>query len=237
MDAICGLSGSYLAMDYNAKAASILRDYPVSNLENGFPLRKHDFLLDISDLDMTQAMALYRLGQYTPTQKADPDNALYYLNKVLDTPLCLYHTAGTHGKNDGISHTFRRRGHIMTRAKRFIILLLTFVPILPAWVFAGDDGLFRSMPSSIPRPGVLRVSTATFYSKTKINDILTTQYGVKKPRLLSSITDLELGLTRNLALIGSIPYYADLFTQEKRGYKSGAGDATAGMRFSHELPG
>lgn len=86
VDAICGLSGSYLAMGNNGKVASILRDYPVSGIESGFPLRNHDFLLDSSDLEMTQAIALYRLGQYTPTEKADPDNALYHLNKVLDTP-------------------------------------------------------------------------------------------------------------------------------------------------------
>lgn len=86
VDAICGLSGSYLANGNNSKAASILRDYPVSDLEKGFPLRKHDFLLDSGDLEITQAMALYRLGQYSPAQKADPDNALYHLNRVLDTP-------------------------------------------------------------------------------------------------------------------------------------------------------
>ncbi len=86
VDAICGLSGSYLANGNNSKVASILRDYPVSDIEKGFPLRKHDVLLDSGDLEMTQAMALYRLGQYSPDQKADPDNALYHLNRVLDTP-------------------------------------------------------------------------------------------------------------------------------------------------------
>ena len=86
VDAICGLSGSYLALGNNSKAASILTDYPVSDLEKGFPFVEHDFLIDSGDLEMTLAMALYRMGQYSSTQKTDPDNALYHLNKVLDTP-------------------------------------------------------------------------------------------------------------------------------------------------------
>jgi hypothetical protein len=86
VDAICGLAGSYLAIQSNSKVVSILTDYPVSHIEKGFPFQKHDLLIDSGDLDITQAMALYRLGKYSSTQQADPDNALYHLNKVLDSP-------------------------------------------------------------------------------------------------------------------------------------------------------
>lgn len=124
----------------------------------------------------------------------------------------------------------------MNHINRFIIVLLVLIPLFPAWGFAGEEGIFRSVPSSIPRPGVLRVANDAFYSKTQVNDVLKNQYGVKEPRLLSNITNLELGVTRNIALIGSVPYYADLFTQKKRGYKSGAGDVTAGVRYFMNFP-
>ncbi len=86
VDAICGLAGAYLANGNNNKAATILQDYPVSDVSRGFPFRKHDFLIEAGHLEMVQAMALYRLGLYTSAESEDPDNALYHLNNVLAKP-------------------------------------------------------------------------------------------------------------------------------------------------------
>jgi hypothetical protein len=86
VDTLCGLSGAYLANGNNNKAATVLKEYPVSDVSKGFPLRKHDFLLESGHLEIVQSMALYRLGVYSPTESADPDNALYHLNKVLAKP-------------------------------------------------------------------------------------------------------------------------------------------------------
>lgn len=126
----------------------------------------------------------------------------------------------------------------MNILQRIAFFLLVLVPLLSAEAFAGDSGLFRIISTDIPPRGVLRVSNVTFHSKTRINDVLRNQYGVENPRLLSSITSLELGLTRNLALTGSIPYFADLFDQAgKGGHKAGAGDIAAGLRLSFDLQG
>ncbi|MHB9028387.1 MAG: tetratricopeptide repeat protein [Candidatus Latescibacterota bacterium] len=86
VDTITGLSGAYLANGNNNKAATILKDYPVSDVARGFPLRKHDFLLESGHLEIVQSMALYRLGLYSPAESADPDNAVYHLNRVLAKP-------------------------------------------------------------------------------------------------------------------------------------------------------
>jgi len=86
VDILCGLAGSYLASGNNNKAAAILKDYPVSDIAQGFPLRRHDFLLEEEHLEIVQAMAFYRLGMYSQTENADPDNAVFHLNMVLTKP-------------------------------------------------------------------------------------------------------------------------------------------------------
>ena len=48
--------------------------------------RKHDFFIDMGDLEVVQAMAFYRLGKYSSAEQADPDNATYHLNQALYTP-------------------------------------------------------------------------------------------------------------------------------------------------------
>lgn len=86
VDALCGLAGSYLASGNNNKAVTILKDYPVKDIEKAFPLKKHDFLLESGHLEVVQAMAFYRLGLYSSAESADPDNAVYHLNKALAKP-------------------------------------------------------------------------------------------------------------------------------------------------------
>jgi len=58
----------------------------VSDIAQGFPLRRHDFLLEEEHLEIVQAMAFYRLGMYSQTENADPDNAVFHLNMVLTKP-------------------------------------------------------------------------------------------------------------------------------------------------------
>ncbi len=86
VDALTGLAGSYLASGEYEKTVLMFSQYTVSSFAEGFPLRRHDFFLDEDDLEIVQAMALYRLGKYSPTESADPDNALYHLNRVLAVP-------------------------------------------------------------------------------------------------------------------------------------------------------
>jgi len=87
VDALCGLSGSYLADGDNMKVIDSFKKYTVESYEDVFPLKEHDFFLDETDLEIVQAMACYRLGLYSSTEKADPDNAVYHLNQVLITPI------------------------------------------------------------------------------------------------------------------------------------------------------
>jgi len=87
VDLICGLAGSYLARGDDTKVIDLFKKYTVSSYEAGFPLKKHDFLIDETDLEIVQAMACYRLGLYSPEQRADPDNAVYHMNLILLDPI------------------------------------------------------------------------------------------------------------------------------------------------------
>jgi hypothetical protein len=110
---------------------------------------------------------------------------------------------------------------------------LLFLFLFPALSHAFDAGLFRTLPADTPRLGVLRAVNSSFYSRLKPNAALVRDYSVEHARVLTSVTDLELGLPGRLALTVSLPYSADLFTQHDRhGYKGGAGDISAGFRFS-----
>ena len=86
VDTIAGLSGSYLAAGENSSVINLFNKYEISSYEDAFPLKDHDFSLDSGDLEIVQAMALYRLGVYSSTDQPDPDNATYHLNQALFTP-------------------------------------------------------------------------------------------------------------------------------------------------------
>lgn len=87
VDSICGLSGSYLAANENTKVIETFTRYTVSSFDEAFPLKKHDFFLDERDLDIVHALAFYRLGLYSPNERANPDNALCYVNRLLYVPI------------------------------------------------------------------------------------------------------------------------------------------------------
>ncbi len=87
VDSICGLSGSYLAANENTKVIETFTRYTVSSFDEAFPLKKHDFFLDERDIEIVQALALYRLGLYSPNEKANPDNALWHVNRLLYVPM------------------------------------------------------------------------------------------------------------------------------------------------------
>ena len=86
VDAITGLAGSYLAYNANNNVVNMFEEYPVSSVDDGFPLDEHDFFLGPDDLEIAQSMALYRLGLYSSAESPDPNNAVYHLNQVLLTP-------------------------------------------------------------------------------------------------------------------------------------------------------
>jgi len=86
VDALCGLSGSYLAAGENANVINLFKKYKISSYDEAFPFGKHDFSISKGDLEIVQAMALYRLGMYSSVDQADPDNATYHLNQALYTP-------------------------------------------------------------------------------------------------------------------------------------------------------
>ncbi len=86
VDALCGLSGSYLAAGENVNVINLFKKYKVSSYDDAFPFSKHDFSINKGDLEIVQALAFYRLSMYSPTEQADPDNAIYHLNQALYSP-------------------------------------------------------------------------------------------------------------------------------------------------------
>jgi len=99
VDALSGLSGSYLARGENIKITNLFKDKIVSSYENVFPLKKHDFFLEEGHLEIVQAMAFYRMGYYTDTdnplaENPETDNALYHLNQALSVPYVYTDPAG-----------------------------------------------------------------------------------------------------------------------------------------------
>ena len=86
VDALCGLSGSYLAAGENANVINLFKKYKISSYDEAFPFGKHDFSINKGDLEIVQTMAFYRLGMYSSAEQADPDNATYHLNQALYTP-------------------------------------------------------------------------------------------------------------------------------------------------------
>jgi len=102
------------------------------------------------------------------------------------------------------------------------------------WTY--DRGFFRTVPSTTPARGILRLSNTSLYSDIPANNVLVRTYGVKDPRIFTSVSEIEVGVTDWLALSGSIPYYDDMFTQGNRsGDKTGAGDVVIGFRLSRRF--
>ena len=115
-----------------------------------------------------------------------------------------------------------------------VVWLLFVSGVFSGLADADGDGLFRSIPADSPKKGILRLTNVSFYSKVPVNDVLKTKYGVTKSRIMSSINDVEYGISNSLALTGTLPYYADFFSQgSNKGEKTGGGDIAAGMRFSY----
>jgi len=105
--------------------------------------------------------------------------------------------------------------------------------IIGGFSFAGDYGMFRTIPFNTPKQGALWLSNTSFYSSLTVNNILTSEYGISDTRIFSSVTNFHLGITDYLAFTGSMPYYADLFKQGAgNGEKTGPGDVTLGLRVS-----
>ena len=132
---------------------------------------------------------------------------------------------------------FRKAPQIMQRIiwgpLRLTLMGMIAALSLPVVSYAGDAGLFRTVPVDTPARGILRVSNGSFYAKTQVNSVLADRYAVEHPRLFSNVTGFELGILNSLSLTGSLPYYADLFSQHGRnGHKAGVGDVAAGLRVS-----
>lgn len=124
----------------------------------------------------------------------------------------------------------------MTKSRKYIAVISLAVLLIAADSDAGDLGFFRTVPAETPDRGILRMSSTSFYSDIMTNQVLAQKYGVKNPRIFSSISEFEIGITNSLALNGSIPYYADIFTQgSKSSKKTGAGDVVLGFRLSRKM--
>lgn len=124
----------------------------------------------------------------------------------------------------------------MTKLKRIIAIISLAMLLAANYSSAGDSGFFRTVPVETPDRGILRMSNTSFYSDITVNDVLIQRYGVKDTRIFSSITEFELGITNSLAFNGSLPYYADLFSQgSKSGKKTGAGDVVLGFRLARKM--
>ena len=86
LDTICGVSGCYLARGENSRVVSYLDQFDLDYYEPFFPLEHHDFFLDRGDLELTYALAFYRLGIYSTGEGEDPNNAVYHLSQALPAP-------------------------------------------------------------------------------------------------------------------------------------------------------
>lgn len=86
VEALCGLSGAYLAAGEITDVVTIFKRYTISSYDGAFPFRKHDYSINRDDLEIVQAMAFYRLKIYSSTEQPDPDNAVYHFNQALYTP-------------------------------------------------------------------------------------------------------------------------------------------------------
>lgn len=120
----------------------------------------------------------------------------------------------------------------MTYRAYIIVFVLSATAILPGFAKA-DTGLFRTLPAGTPERGTIWVSNSAFYAPIEANSVLKDRYGVTESKILSSLTHASLGLTNRLAMTGTFPFYADVFSQGSRsGDKTGPGDVAVGLRMS-----
>ena len=75
----------------------------------------------------------------------------------------------------------------MTKSRKYIAVISLAVLLIAADSDAGDLGFFRTVPAETPDRGILRMSSTSFYSGIMANPVLAQKYGVKDPRIFSSI--------------------------------------------------
>ncbi len=121
----------------------------------------------------------------------------------------------------GISNTNSRTVSILT------------VGLLAACIGAAraETGFFRVQPVVTPARGMVRITNTSFYSPVTPNAYLRTRYGLADEHVFSTVSAADVGVTDRIALTGTLPFYADTFTQSSRsGRKTGPGDVSAGFR-------
>lgn len=111
-------------------------------------------------------------------------------------------------------------------------VLIMMVACIPS-VRADHHGLFRTPPVYTPPRGMVWMNNGAFYSGIPTAAVLADRYGVGDSRVLSSVSQLQLGLTSRWSFTASLPFDADLFKQRSRsGKKTGPGDVSLGFRWS-----
>lgn len=114
-----------------------------------------------------------------------------------------------------------------------LVTIFTAAMLTGANGFALDSGLFRTIPVHTPEKGSVWIQNTSFYAPIDINPVLKNTYGVTGSKVFTSMTRASLGITNRIALTGSIPYYADRFSQHgDHGHKTGPGDVAVGLRMS-----
>jgi len=121
----------------------------------------------------------------------------------------------------------------MIRPLRIIVFILLVPLLFTGRSFSFDSGLLRTIPVTTPQRGRRWISNTSFYAPITVNNVLKRTYGVSDSRIFSALTHASLGITNHVALVGTIPFYADMFTQGSRdGEKTGPGDISLGLRVS-----
>ena len=121
----------------------------------------------------------------------------------------------------------------MKRPIKISLLILLVLFLFSGHCYALDSGLFRTIPVDTPQRGALWMSNTMFYAPIPANTTLKQLYGVNDMRLLSNLTSVALGITNRVALTGTVPFYADMFTQGRTNReKTGPGDIAMGLRMS-----
>ncbi len=117
--------------------------------------------------------------------------------------------------------------------RAYIIAFVLSATALHSELASSDTGLFRTLSAGTPERGTIWVSNSAFYAPIEANSVLKDRYGVTKSDVMSSLTHASLGLTNRIALTGTFPFYADMFSQGSRsGEKTGPGDVAVGLRMS-----
>lgn len=121
----------------------------------------------------------------------------------------------------------------MIKYRQIYALILVLILASAAPCLANDTSHFRTVTIDTPKKSVLRLRNGLYYSSITANSVLRDDFGVTDPKIFSSITTAEFGITNSIALSATLPWYSDRFTQYgKSGNKSGGGDVVAGLRYS-----